>query len=423
MTLIEKKAFLIGTYGEDQTKILCLEHLNELASLCQTYGFDPIDRATCFLKKAHPATYIGKGKLEELISRAHALQSDVIVFDDEITPSQQRHLEKGFSLPILDRTELILEIFSQHARTKEAKLQVELAQNRYQLPRLKRLWTHLSRQKKGGKGFLKGEGERQIQIDRHLIRRRIAYLQKEIDQVADQRRLKRYARLRSHTPSFAIIGYTNVGKSTLLNVLTDAKVLVEDRLFATLDTTARHFTLPSHQSIVLIDTVGFIRKLPHALIAAFKSTLEELVYTDILLHLVDINHPLAEEHAKSTYLILRELNVLDKPIITILNKVDLLEDKNRINLFKLKYPCVVSLSALHKEGIDQLVEMMMSCLKNLKKTLHLCIPQSRYDIVSRLMCEGHIIKKEFKENDILLTIEIPTYLEHIAQPFIIHTNS
>ena len=224
-------------------------------------------------------------------------------------PYQQRNLEQAFKKPVMDRTELIIEVFAQRAQTIEARLQIELAKIRYQLPRLKRLWTHLSRQVAGGGGFTKGAGEKQIELDRRMLRQRVTRLQKEIEEVRAVRATQRASRIRTGIPTFAIVGYTNAGKSTLLKSLTQAEVLVEDKLFATLDTTTRKFKLPSNQEILLIDTVGFIQKIPHTLIAAFKSTLEEAIHTDVLLHLIDASSPQALEQAKATNEVLKELGV------------------------------------------------------------------------------------------------------------------
>ncbi|MBF5059422.1 GTPase HflX [Candidatus Neptunochlamydia vexilliferae] len=416
-----KTALAAGGYNRAADLPLCKEHLDELASLATTYGFEVVAQEPCSIRTIDAALFFGKGKVDELRQKGEEVGADVIIFDDEISPNQQRNLERIFKKPVIDRTELILEIFSQRAQTKEAMLQVELAKSHYQMPRLKRLWTHLSRQSSGGGGFLKGEGERQIEIDRRLVRKQITRLKKELEEVHHQREVQRKSRVRSGIPTFSIIGYTNVGKSTLLNALTDADVLMEDKLFATLDTTTRKFTLPNHQEILLIDTVGFIRKIPHTLVAAFKSTLEEAVFTDILLHLIDANHTLAEEHAESTYAVLKELTAEDKPIITVLNKVDALEDKKVIARYKLKYPRVVPISALNHEGFETLLEMMMTILKDLRKVVHLRIPQKEYALVSELMEEGRIITQDYEENDILLEVEIPKALAHKVEKY--HDNS
>ncbi|MCP5504880.1 MAG: GTPase HflX [Chlamydiales bacterium] len=412
-----KTALVAGGYDRAADLPLCKEHLDELASLADTYGFEVVAKEPCSIRTIDAALYFGKGKVDELCKKAEKFKADVVIFDEEISPNQQRNLERIFKRPVIDRTELILEIFSQRAHTKEAMLQVELAKSHYQLPRLKRLWTHLSRQTAGAGGATKGAGERQIEIDRRLIRKRISHLKKEIDEVRHQRETQRRARIRSGIPTFAIIGYTNVGKSTLLNALTEAEVLMEDKLFATLDTTTRKFSLPNHQEILLIDTVGFIRKIPHTLVAAFKSTLEEAVYTDILLHLIDVNHPLAEEHAESTYEVLKELSPEDKPIITVLNKVDALENKTLIARFKLKYPRVVPISALNREGFDELLKMMMEVIKDLRKVVKLRIPQKEYALVSELMQEGRVIYQDYEGNDVLLEVEIPVHLEHKVEEY------
>lgn len=414
-----KTAILVGSYAFSSERSLCKEHIDELESLSNTYGFEVVSKNPCPLRKIEASTYLKRGKIEELVALADEKKADVVIFDDEIAPNQQRHLETHFKRPVIDRTELILEIFSKRAQTREAKLQVELAKSEYQLPRLKRLWTHLSRQVASGKGFLKGEGERQIELDRRMVRDRISRLKKEIQEVRKERHLQRRARLRSKIPTFAIIGYTNVGKSTLLRALTQADVLVEDKLFATLDTTTRSFTLPDRQKVLLIDTVGFIRKIPHSLVAAFKSTLEETVYTDVLIHLIDVNHPLAEEHGDSTYAVLKELGVKDRTMITVLNKSDLVDNKGVLSRFKLKYPRVVTISATKQTGFPKLMRVMMDVIKSARIIVKLCIPQKNYAVLSELMEEGRLLHQEFKENDMLVEMEISSHLKQKIAPFII----
>ncbi|MBM3201597.1 MAG: GTPase HflX [Chlamydiae bacterium] len=416
---MNKTAFLITVYQDQREKEHALEYLRELNELAKTYGFTVVGEYVYMIRKFDAGSYLGEGKIEELSQRATELGAEIIVFDDEITPNQQKNLEKGFKRPVMDRTELILEIFAEHAQTKEAKLQIELAQVRYQLPRLKRMWTHLSRQRMSG-GHLKGEGEKQIEIDRRILKRRIQMLEREIDEVKLQRETKRRARLRSKVPSFAIIGYTNAGKSTLLNALTDAEVLVEDKLFATLDTTSRQFLLPNNQKIVLIDTVGFIRKLPHALVAAFRSTLEEVAHTDILLHLIDVSHPYAFEHAEATYEVLKELKIDEnKPIITVLNKIDLCEDREKLTKFRIRYPKTVRISALTKEGFDDLYQEIENAIKELRKPLRLKIPQSQYALISELLRLGNVLSTEYEDNDVVMEIEVPTELEYKVKDYIV----
>jgi GTP-binding protein HflX len=335
---------------------------------------------------------------------------DVIIFDDEISPSQQRNLERLFKKTVMDRTEVILGVFADRAQTKEAQLQIELAKVSYDMPRLKRMWTHLSRQagSVGGAGaYLKGEGEKQIEIDKRLLQRRYDRLVEELELVKESRRTQRQKRLRSEIPTFAIIGYTNAGKSTLLNSLTDAKVFVEDKLFATLDTTTRQYTLPNNQDVLLIDTVGFIRKLPHLLVAAFKSTLEESLEADILLNLVDVSDHQADLHAATTYEVLKELNVKDKPIITLLNKVDVCQDPMMIQKLKIQYPKNVTISALTKEGFDELFDLMVKEISHIRTSLVLRIPQSRYDLVADVIKYGRIQRQDYEENDVILYVELP----------------
>lgn len=418
------RAFLISAYLNSFEKNVCLEHLQELELLAETYGVHVVAKEPCLIRKYDASTFITSGKLEEFVEKAKELHANLIIFDDEIAPSQQRNLEKAFGIPVMDRTELILEVFAERAQTKEARLQIELAKVRYQAPRLKRLWTHLSRQQGtagggggGGGGYLKGEGEKQIEIDRRLLKKRIELLNKEIEEVKATRHLQRSQREKSGIPTFAIIGYTNAGKSTLLNALTEAKVLVEDKLFATLDTTTRKFTLPNNQDILLIDTVGFIRKLPHLLVAAFKSTLEEAIQTDILLHMIDVSHPMAEEQAKTTFEVLKELNSENKPIITILNKIDKCPNRLAIQRLKMSYPHTVEISALNRKGFDVLLDKMIEELAKQRVKLKLRIPQSEYVIVSEIMRFGNILHRSFEENDVIIIADLPSALASKMRKF------
>jgi GTPase len=414
-------AILVGAYRSGTDKELCEDYLDELERLCETYGLKTVGKFSCPIKKLDAATYLGVGKLDELKTVAKELGADVVIFDEEISPQQQRNLEKIFLCPVIDRTELIIEVFAQRAQTREARLQIELAKVRYQFPRLKRMWTHLSRQTAtaGGGAYLKGEGEKQIEIDRRILRRQIDRLKEEIEHVAEQRQTQRVLRERKGIPTFAIVGYTNAGKSTLLRALTQAEVLVEDKLFATLDTTTRKFVLPNRQEILLIDTVGFIRKIPHTLVAAFKSTLEEAVHTDILLHLIDVSHPMAEAQAEESMLVLKELGAEDHPMITVLNKIDQCPNPAITAKFRVKYPKTVVISALQGIGVDELLDLMIKEVSLLRKVVKARIPQSHYAIVSELMREGRVIECDYEENDILIKVEIPARLEYKVQPFLI----
>ena len=401
------RALLISVYQGTAQKKICEEHLEELELLVETYGLQVVAKEPCALRKFDASTFISKGKLEELVQKAQELDANPVIFDDEISPAQQRNLEKAFGRTVLDRTEVILGVFAQRAQSKEARLQIELARIKYEAPRLKRLWTHLSRQQAGGGAYLKGEGEKQIELDRRILKKRIDLLQKEIEEVRSYRDTQRASRERSEIPVFAIIGYTNAGKSTLLNALTNANVFVEDKLFATLDTTTRKFNLKNNQDILLVDTVGFIRKLPHLLVAAFRSTLEEALEADILLHLVDVSHPMAEEQAATTHEVLKELGAGTKPIITVLNKIDQCQQPSMIHRIRMSYPKNVLISALKKEGFDELQDMMILELSKQRIDINLKIPQSEYKIVSEVMRVGTILRQDYEGNDVLLSVTLP----------------
>lgn len=415
----KKRALLVGTYKQD--KQLCLEQLDELASLGDTYGLQTALKLPCPIRFFDAGLFLGSGKVEEIRGLVLEHNCNVVIFDDEITPQQQRNLEKILECVVIDRTELILAVFAQRAQTREAKIQIELADFRYQMPRLRRMWTHLHRQRSGGAsgGAVKGEGEKQIEIDRRIIRSRIDRLQKELDEVKKQRQTQRRLRERTRIPTFAIIGYTNVGKSTLMRALTDADVLVEDKLFATLDPTTRKYVLPNKQPILLIDTVGFIRKIPHQLVAAFKSTLEEAVQADILLHLVDASHPQAEMQAQATHEVLKELGATKHPILTVLNKVDQVQDRTILHRLRIQYPKTIEISALHRTGFEDLMDLMLREISLLRKVVKLRVPQSHYALVSDVMKEGKVLSLDYEENDILLEVEIPHHLERKISHFIV----
>jgi GTP-binding protein HflX len=320
-----EKAFLVGVELKGKGHLWQVEDsLEELAQLARTAGIEVLGSTIQRFDSPNPATYIGSGKVEELKVLKSELGYDVLLFDDELLPRQQRNLEQELDVKVLDRTALILDIFASHASTREGSLQVELAQYEYRLPRLTRMWTHLSRQAVGGVG-LRGPGETQLESDRREIGRRIADLKGQLEQVRVHRRQYRSRRKKASIPVVALVGYTNAGKSTLLNALADSDVLVEDKLFATLDPTTRRVVLPGGKAALFTDTVGFIHKLPTQLVAAFRATLEEINEAELLLHVVDISHPNAREQSLTVEQVLRELGAQDKPMITALNKVDLLE--------------------------------------------------------------------------------------------------
>ena len=302
---------------------------------------------------------------------------DTVIFDDELSPAQSRNLEKAFNCKVLDRTSLILDIFAQRARTREGKLQIELAQLQHLLPRLTRFWGHLSRQK-GGIGMRSGEGETQLETDRRRVQDRIARIERELEVVRRQRATQRNARQRNHWALASIVGYTNAGKSTLLNTLTGAEVLAEDKLFATLDPTTRRLRLPTNQNVLLTDTVGFIRKLPHGLVEAFKATLEEVVQADLLLHVVDASHPEAEEQIQAVDAVLKEIGAEGKPTLMVFNKIDQLNgSRDVLSRFLERHPHGVAISATTGEGIPALLAELGSQLRPIREFIELSVPHDQ----------------------------------------------
>ncbi len=422
------KAILVGVFRSHEEEPIAKDHLDELELLAKTHRIPVVERFCTIIRDFSPATFLSAGKVDMLQEKILETGANLIIFDDEISPVQQRNLERHFKLPVMDRTEVILGVFADRAKTKEAKLQIELAQMNYLSPRLKRMWLHLSRQHgggggAGGGGYLRGKGEKQIEMDRRMIKRRLEHLQAELKTISEYRHTQRRKRERNAIPVFAIIGYTNAGKSTLLNRLTSANVLVEDMLFATLDTTTRHFALPNHQKVLLTDTVGFIRKLPHLLVAAFKSTLEEAIEADVLIHLIDSSHPLALEQAKTTFEVLEELHAKEHPIITAINKCDLAESvpgqKAIIQKLRLSYPRSVQLSALTGEGLSDLFGQMIDVIKDWRKRIFVKIPQSEYHLMATVIREGNIFSKEYDGNAILVDVELPLIYAEQLSPYIV----
>ena len=423
--LAQAKAILVGVYRSSAEETRANDHIKELDLLAQTLKVPVVASWCTLVRDLSAATFLSSGKLSQLKNEIAASGATTVIFDDEISPVQQRNLEEALKIPVMDRTEVILGVFAARAKTKEAKLQIEMAQVKYASPRLKHMWLHLSRQAGSGGGgtgggYLRGKGETQIEMDRRAIKRRLEHLQGELRGVSKYRQTQRHRRERTAIPVFAIVGYTNAGKSTLMNRLTGAHVLVEDKLFATLDTTTRQCVLPNNQPILMTDTVGFIRKLPHLLVAAFRSTLEESVEADVLIHLIDSSHPLALEQAKTTVEVLSELNAKDRPIITVINKIDLAEhDAHQtatIQKLRISYPRAVQLSAVTGEGVDLLFEEMMTALKERRRRLTLRIPQSDYRLVAEAIREGTVFSQSYEENDVLIDVELPlVHAQQLAQ--------
>jgi len=395
------------------------ESLQELAELATTAGAEVVGDGVQKLDAPSAGTFIGKGKADEFAEYCRRADVDTVIFDDELSPAQSRNLEKVFNCKILDRTSLILDIFAQRARTREGKLQIELAQLQHLLPRLTRFWGHLSRQK-GGIGMRGGEGETQLETDRRRVQDRIARIIRELDVVRRQRSTQRQARQRNHWALASIVGYTNAGKSTLLNALTGAGVLAEDKLFATLDPTTRRLRLPTNQNVLLTDTVGFIRKLPHGLVEAFKATLEEVVQADLLLHVVDVSHPEAEEQIKAVDGVLKEIGAEGKPTLMVFNKVDQLNgNKAVLPRFLERHPDAVAISATNGEGLPVLMAQLGAQLRPIREFMELAIPHDRPEIVARLHDVAHVVERRYTGKTAKLKARIPPHLREEFAPYIV----
>jgi GTP-binding protein HflX len=356
----KEKAILVGVQTPEQSDYDLQDGLDELALLADTAGAEVVERVTQALPRLAAATYVGKGKVEELKKLVDRHRADLVVFDDDLTPVQQRNLEKELKTKLLDRTALILDIFARNARTATARTQVELAQLDYLRSRLTRQWTHLERQK-GGIG-LRGPGETQIETDRRLIGNRIAVLKEQLEKIDRQRTTQRKGR--GELTRVSLVGYTNAGKSTLMNALADAGVLAENRLFATLDATTRQVYLAPNKPVLLSDTVGFIRKLPHRLIESFKSTLDEVRESDVLLHVVDASHPHFEDHIRVVRETLKELGALDKPTLLVFNKLDVLEERGLIASLQAEHEGAAFVSALRGIGLDRLRTQLLALIES-----------------------------------------------------------
>lgn len=424
-----ERAFLVGVEIRNETALISIEDsLSELAQLAETAGLDVVGELTQKLDTPNPATYIGTGKLDEVAALVEETLSDVVLFDNELSPRHLRELEEklGLKVRVVDRTALILDIFAQHAHTREGILQVALAQYEYRLPRLTRAWTHLARQAGGGGGRagsvggvgLRGPGETQLEVDRREIRKRIKFLKDELEKVRAHRQRYRAQRKRSRIPLISIVGYTNAGKSTLLNHLSKAGVLAADQLFATLDPTTRKIELPGGHDALLTDTVGFIQKLPAQLVAAFQATLEEISEADLLIHVVDVTHANALEQAKAVEQTLKEIQADHIPMVVAINKIDQLPDPAGAQEALQYFPRATAISALTGTGIQDLLRMVEDELYENYIRISVQIPYQEGQLISLFHEQGHIDQIEHNRRGEYIRGAIPGRLMARYAPFV-----
>jgi len=429
----QERALLIGLEKEGVSKWDLQDSLDELRELANSAGAEVIDTVTQKLQKPTAPYYIGRGKAESIKDSCQDRQVTSVIFDDELSPAQGRNLENLFARKVLDRTQLILDIFAQRARSREGRLQIELAQLQYLLPRLTRMWHHLSRQT-GGIGT-RGPGETQLEVDRRRVQERIARLERELEAVRKTRAVQRQGRKRHQWPVAAVVGYTNAGKSTLLNLLTGADLVAENKLFATLDPTTRSFVLPNKQRVLLTDTVGFLRKLPHTLIESFKATLEEVSEADLLIHIVDLSHPRVDEQMEAVDSVIKELDAFGKQTLIVFNKIDNLENgaggnratstgeparvdargEESINreiseTYVKRFPGSVAISARTGEGVNRLVVALENALSSWRLRSRFRIPSDHSALIAEIHRVGHVLELRYEGDDALIIAHVPPEL-------------
>lgn len=421
---VVERAFLIGAFFDRRAAQEAADLMEELRELVGTLGIGIVGAEMAFVRETTPRYLLGTGKTAELIEQARQLQADCIIFDNELSPAQQRAWEADSKICVIDRHEVILDIFNMRARTKEARLQVELARLEYSIPRLTRMWAHLDRQGGaaggaggGGAAAARGEGETQLEVDRRLAYKRLDRVRAELEEVKKQRDTMRKERSRVPLPHAAIVGYTNAGKSSLLNLLTQADVLAEDKLFATLDTTTRRLELPDGQAMLLTDTVGFIRNLPHDLVQSFRATLEEAVLADFLIHVIDASSPHARDFYQTTTRVLGELGAADKRTLLVLNKIDLVDD-DRLNELQRIFPDALAVSVRTGQGIEALLHHLHTLLIDRVVRLHVAIPLDRMDLVSLAHNEGKVLSENYDRGVAELQCVLPKRFESRFTPFV-----
>ena len=416
-----ERALLVRFYFDQREADEAGSLLEELAELVKTLGIGVVDSVLARCREMQKKFLCGTGKAAEIVELAKAHECDVIVIDNGLAPSQQREWEKLADLCVIDREEVILDIFAKRAQTKEARLQVELARMQYALPRLARMWGHLDREGGSGGGMgggaARGMGEKQIEVDRRLANLSIDRCKRELELVRKQRQTQRKEREKLETPHAAIVGYTNAGKSSLLNALSGAGVMAKDMLFATLDTTTRRIDLPDGQPLLVTDTVGFVRNLPHRLVEAFKATLEEAVLADFLIHVLDATAPEIQRFHDTTLDVLDELGAGDKRAITVLNKIDLVTDPDQLAALDRSFPGALHLSAKTGAGLDALLKACTGVLADRVRRREFRIPQQRAELVSLLHREAKVLSTHYEGNDILVRAVVPQNLAGRLDPF------
>jgi GTPase len=418
-----ERALLVRFYFDPREAVEAESLLEELGELVRTLGIEVVESVLPRCREMHKKFLCGTGKADEISSLAKAHDCDVIVIDNGLAPSQQREWERLADLCVIDREEVILDIFAKRAHTKEARLQVELARMQYALPRLARMWGHLDREGGGGTGggqgggAARGMGEKQIEVDRRLANMSIDRCKRELEAVRKQRKTQRKERERMDTPHAAIVGYTNAGKSTLLNILSGADVMAKDMLFATLDTTTRRIDLPDGQPLLITDTVGFVRNLPHRLVEAFKATLEEAVLADFLIHVMDATSPEVERFHDTTLEVLGELGAADKEIITVLNKIDRVTGPDVLAALDRRFPGALRLSAVTGYGLEGLLKACSGVLADRVRCRDYRIPQQRADLVSLLHREAKVLSTDYEGDDILVRAVVPSTIAGRIQQF------
>ena len=409
------RAFLVGVKLKDELQSDAESSLEELRRLAETAGMEVLAEIIQPKETPDPAYFIGRGKLEEAEAIVSELKVEAVIFDNDLTPAQTRNLEKALDIVVVDRTSLILQIFAQRAQTKAAKLQVDLAQLQYALPRLTRMWTHLSRLGTGGGtaggsagragGVVRGPGETQLQIDRRLIHSQISRVKKALQKVEKHRRVQR--KQRQEMINVSLVGYTNAGKSTLFNALTSEHRLAEDKLFATLDPTTRLLDLPDNRHVLLSDTVGFLKKLPHHLVASFKATLEEVVEADLLLHVVDVAHPEAESQIDAVDEVLKELDAFERPTLMVFNKVDLLENEEYAQLFRNKYPDSLAISAQNGTGLEALKDLLAERFSTQDVEVSIVLSYQDGKALDYLYKHGEVFDTDYQGESIKVKAKLP----------------